>query len=358
MTHLDLFSGYGGFHLGLKQSGFQFDNHYFSEIDTYAIANYKYNFPNAKELGTITDFQRCDIERPNIITFGSPCQDFSVAGKRKGIEGERSGLIHCAIGCIKRFKPDVFIWENVKGTFSSNTGKDFWEIIKAFNDIGGYRLEWQLVNTAWFLPQNRERIYLVGHLAGRGGRQVFPFRKTNSIYNKNNPTGKPRIANCLDSNYFKGWLDKGQRTHLVKYGSQNEQTTSPLNNKSSTIRTAANKVLHIMQLNPAKEFGNQPRSANRFFDTNGLAPTLLARKRIDDSPKILTTEKTRIRRLTEIECERLQGLPDDWTRYGIYADKKTGNDILREISATQRYKMVGNGVTVNVVQAIGERLIK
>jgi len=356
MIHLDLFSGYGGFHLGLKQAGFNFTQHYSSEIDTYANANYKHNFPNAQQLGTITAFQQWDIERPTIITFGSPCQDFSVAGKRAGIAGQRSGLIECAIGCIERFRPDLFIWENVKGTFSSNAGKDFWAIIKAFNDIGGYRLEWQLVNTAWFLPQNRERIYLVGHLRGASGGQVFPFRETDGVHNQNNQFGKPRLANCLDANYSKGWLDHGQRTHLLKYGSGQDQMLSPLNGNAQCLSSGHFNQPKVMQLNTAKEFSNQPRQQNRFYDAQGIAPALTTSQ---DKHSVLLTDNQniRIRRFTEIECERLQGLPDNWTKYGVFIDK-LGNPIIKEISATQRYKMIGNGVTVNVVQAIGERLLK
>jgi DNA (cytosine-5)-methyltransferase 1 len=456
MTHLDLFSGYGGFHLGLKQAGFKFEHHYFSEIDKYAIANYKNNFPHAQPLGTVTAFQRWDIERPTIITFGSPCQDFSVAGKRAGIAGQRSGLIECAIGCIERFRPNVFIWENVKGTFSSNDGKDFWAIIKAFNDIGGYRLEWQLINTAWFLPQNRERIYLIGHLRGASGGQVFPFRENSTGINER--ATDTTIIRTLTAGGHSGGMHSSMT--LLKYGTSQDQMISPLNGNAQCLNSGHYNVLKVMQLNTAKEFGNTPRTQNRYCDTNGLVPTLLAQDDKEKVPKILINEATqqgyaeatigdsisigvpnsttrrgrvgkgitntltgvseqativpkiltkqrnalgkatrkdyeagntdlrrkdikdfapknadiantltsvtndnllmeniRIRRLTEIECERLQGLPNNWTKYGVFIDK-LGNPITKEISATQRYKMIGNGVTVNVVQAIGERLIE
>ncbi len=174
---LDLFSGIGGFAQGLKQAGFEIENHYFSEIEKHPIAIYKNQFPEANYVGSVTDIRGADLPRINAITFGSPCQDFSLAGKREGIEGERSGLVREAIRLIDECRPDFFIWENVKGVFSSNDGADFWAVIQAFTDIGGYRLEWQLLNTSWFLPQNRERIYLIGHLAGGSGQQVFPVEE-------------------------------------------------------------------------------------------------------------------------------------------------------------------------------------
>ena len=175
MILLDLFSGIGGFSLGLDK---WVTKHYYSEIDKHAIAIYKHNFKESIYVGSVESIG--DIERPNIITFGSPCQDFSIAGKRSGLEGSRSSLIQYALNTISKFRPDVFIWENVKGVFSSNDGADFWAIVKAFADIGGYRLEWQLLNTAWFLPQNRERIYLIGHLAEGSTRNIFPIGEDNT----------------------------------------------------------------------------------------------------------------------------------------------------------------------------------
>ncbi len=91
MSILDLFSGVGGFSLGLTRAGVKITKHYYSEIDKYAIAVYKHNFKDAKYVGDVTTIS--GIERPNIITFGSPCQDFSIAGKRAGMGGKRSSLI-------------------------------------------------------------------------------------------------------------------------------------------------------------------------------------------------------------------------------------------------------------------------
>jgi DNA (cytosine-5)-methyltransferase 1 len=137
---LDLFSGIGGFHLGLEKAGFKV-NAYNSEIDKYAIDVYKNNFKNSTYVGSVTDVRAEQLPRIDAITFGSPCQDFSLAGKRKGMGGQRSSLITEAIRLIDECRPRFFIWENVKGTFSSNNGADFWAIIQAFANIGGYRLE-------------------------------------------------------------------------------------------------------------------------------------------------------------------------------------------------------------------------
>lgn len=277
MKILELFSGIGGFAKGFQQAGFEFSEHYFSEIDKYAIANYKYNFPNAKHIGSVTDITNGSLRGIDIITFGSPCQDFSLAGKRKGLEGDRSSLIREAIRLVTDIRPGIFIWENVKGAFSSNAGEDFWAIIQAFTNIGGYRLEWQLLNTKWFLPQNRERIYLIGHLAGASEPRVFPIGEVHS---------------------------------------------------NSNIREE-------------EEFRNYSRTITARYFASGTTGSFLKVKQGDDY---------RIRRLTEIECERLQGLPDDWTKYGNF------DGTIKEISKTQRYKMIGNAVTVNVVEEIAKKL--
>ncbi|MBK7665845.1 MAG: DNA (cytosine-5-)-methyltransferase [Sphingobacteriaceae bacterium] len=147
----------------------------FSEIDKYAVANYQYNFKNSINLGDVTKINTKKIKRPNIICFGSPCQDISIAGKRKGLKGKRSNLFFEAVRIIRECRPDVFIFENVKGLFSSNQGKDFEVILQTFADLGIYDIQWQLLNTSWFLPQNRERVYFVGCLRGKTQSQIFPI---------------------------------------------------------------------------------------------------------------------------------------------------------------------------------------
>lgn len=312
MKLLELFSGIGGFTKGLQQAGFEFSEHYFSEIDKYAIANYKYNYPNAKYIGSVTDIPNGSLRGIDIITFGSPCQDFSLAGKRKGLEGDRSSLIREAIRLITDIRPDIFIWENVKGAFSSNNREDFWAIIQAFTNIGGYRLEWQLLNTSWFLPQNRERIYLIGHLAEASEPGVFPIGEANSISQLREEEDFCNYTRTIISRYY----SSSSVGSFLKVG---------------TFRT------------------HKDGQGFREIESN-ICPTIPARARTDGSGMPVISNKTNIRRLTEIECERLQGFPDDWTKYGNF------DGVIKEISKTQRYKMIGNAVTVNVVEAIAKKL--
>jgi DNA (cytosine-5)-methyltransferase 1 len=181
MNYLDLFSGIGGFHLGLVQAGAKIDKCYFSEIDKYATQIYKRHFPDSVELGNIKGVKGSELGIIDLITFGFPCQDLSVAGKRAGLEGSRSGLFFEATRIIRECKPSVFVFENVAGLLTSNDGKDFEVVLREIADIGLYECEWQLLNTSWFLPQNRERVYFIGHLANGSGRKVFPIGETTEV---------------------------------------------------------------------------------------------------------------------------------------------------------------------------------
>ena len=339
MKLIDLFSGIGGFSLGFQRAGYQFTEHYFSEIDKHAIANYKHNFQNANYIGDITSIHGGDFTDIDIITFGSPCQDFSLAGKRAGLAGTRSSLIQHAIALIADIRPSVFVWENVKGAFSSNAGADFWAIIQAFANIGGYTIEWQLLNTSWVLPQNRERIYLIGHLAGRSIPGVFPFGENDKLLEgKTRKENRKRIS-------IKTSLT---RTITSRYHKMGSNDTYIIPKAASTLTGGGHSGgLHsdmtIIQINPSKESGGkQPYQQNRVFDEKGISPALT---RHNSDYAI-----SRMRRLTEIECERLQGFPDNWTQYGNY------NGDIKPIARTQRYKLIGNAVTVDIVELIAKRL--
>jgi len=359
---LDLFSGIGGFHLGLQRAGFEVES-YFSEIDKYAIDVYSNNFKNSTYVGSVTDVYGGQLPKIDAITFGSPCQDFSLAGKRKGLGGERSSLIGEAIRLIGETKPRFFIWENVKGTFSSNSGEDFAAILQAFANIGGYRLEWQLLNTKWFLPQNRERIYLVGYL-GEGSRgQVFPVRESNKeidelqgqqgsactvlaryeagvngsyvVERKLNAQEKIRVPSAVASGYEEA--GEGDSINLTALGSKTRRGRVG-EGVAQTLDTHCNQAV-------IGDYRNDEGYRER---KDGDSPTLNSNNTKNETggtPIIVN----KIRRLTPIECERLQGFPDNWTSIG----KEMG-----DISDTQRYKMCGNAVTVDVVAAVANNIKK
>ena len=206
---LDLFSGIGGFALGLQQAGIKHDWLGYSDINKYSNKIYGRHFNGAEKLGDITTIQTHNLPRIDIVNFGFPCQDLSVANKqRRGLDGSRSSLFFEAIRIIRDKKPKFFIFENVKGTFNSNNGEDFKIILEAIADIG-YDGQWQLLNTRWFLPQNRERIYFIGYPRGQRPPKIFPlgtdkeesdYRKTQG---KTTTTVKPGWGNLQnDASYL------------------------------------------------------------------------------------------------------------------------------------------------------------
>lgn len=387
---IELFSGIGGFSKGLADSGFNITEHYFAEIDKHAIANYKYNFPNAKHIGSVTDISGRDFTGIDIITFGSPCQDFSLAGKREGMDGQRSVLILEAIRLVTELRPSVFIWENVKGAFSSNSGADFWGILQAFANIGGYRLEWQLLNTKWFLPQNRERIYLVGHLAEskRSFGNVFPISEDNCGINERSIQTRSirtltaggnsgglhssmTLIKSFQGNDFINTMRSGGRGSLTDKHSWDAIRIGAIRGRNPENPKSRESGLHTEQMLEINKEGvsntltsvqkdNVVIGIKRDFKgevgfrkmKGNISPTIQARAREDESGQPVIQNENSIRRLTEIECERLQGFPDDWTKYGNY------DGTIKEIPKTQRYKMLGNAVTVKVVEEIGKRLLQ
>jgi DNA (cytosine-5)-methyltransferase 1 len=419
INHLDLFSGIGGFHLGFEKAGFKIKS-YFSEIDKHAIAVYKNKFKDATYVGSVTDVRGEDLPRIDLITFGSPCQDFSLAGKRAGMGGDRSSLILEAIRLVRECRPRVFIWENVKGAFSSNAGEDFAAILQEFADIGGYRLEWQLLNTSWFLPQNRERIYLVGYSTTpkRGWRGVFPIGESNNLSNA--MARERQTSACITAGYHKGvnWDNQLIKVNQIKVKSATSQgyeeatigDSINLSNpnsetrrgrvgkqKAQTLETSCNQAVVqpvqigqsqktfaaksgtligqdgqdaftirsvqpngvLVQANYISKALNETIENSELIEGEPQALDLYNRVARNESPTLTEPHHNslrmfdgyRIRRLTPIECERLQGFPDDHTSFGNYDGE------VKPMSNTQRYKQCGNAVTVNVVEAVAKKCI-
>ena len=386
ITQLDLFSGIGGFHLGFERAGYKVKS-YFSEIDKHAVAVYKNQFKDAEYVGSVVDIKGDQLPGIDLITFGSPCQDFSLAGKRKGMSGERSSLILEAIRLITECQPRVFIWENVKGTFSSNSGEDFAAILQAFANIGGYRLEWQLLNTSWFLPQNRERIYLVGYstTTKRDWRGVFPIGENtgaDTILQRHNPR-----ANTITTRYTGN--ANGSFIGECKQSTQKVEVTDKRGNERDgdyiKVKSATKQGYEVAEKGDSINLSNPDSKTRRGRVGKGKAQTLeTSCNQAVVEPKIIGytrdakgkvtdrhlkdtagtihsssgsggntdqfVQDYRIRRLTPIECERLQGFPDNHTEYGNYDGE------VKKMSNTQRYKQCGNAVTVDVVQAIAHKV--
>lgn len=367
MTGGSLFSGCFGMELGLERSGLC-ETAWYAEIDKYASAVCKYHKPKLRNHGDATKIDPAELPDTDIITFGWPCQDNSIAGKRKGLAGgTRSSLLTEAVRIIGAKKPKYFIAENVPGLFSVNDGYDFYTAIRMLSDVG-YDCQWQVLNTIWFLPQNRERIYIVGHLRGERRPEVFPIGADNLKHGKarQENASKGSWSSCLSTRYGQRWgdetyirvLQSGRRTmgkvreyiNEVPALTENMGTGGGnvpmvvLTNKSGTQTPHKNAV--ALRSGASLNYQTLVLSRPHGFNKGGLRDAPCLRSSSFEQNELLS-DGVLIRRMTPIEGERLQGFPDDWTKYGMF------DAGIKVISNTQRYKMTGNAVSVVVAEAIG-----
>ena len=298
----------------------------YSEIDKHAIQIYEKYFKH-KNYGDITKIKTKELPDFDMLIGGFPCQSFSIAGKRRGFKDTRGTLFFEISRILRDKQPRLFILENVKGLLSHDNGRTFRVIISNLDDLG-YDLEWQVLNSKNFgVPQNRERVFIVGHLRGTSRPEIFPIQE-----NGQTDIVIPTLTARYTASSNGGYVRHGQ-THQINNPVHSNDRVYAADGINPTLNTmqGGNRQPKIIatQLRNSKKFGNAESDKNfmclRASEPNGV--------RIG----------SKIRRLTPKECERLQGFPDGWTE---------------GVSDTQRYKCLGNAVTVNVVQVIAEKLLR
>ena len=310
MKVFSMFSGIGGFDLAMRNLGHEIIGA--CEIDKYARQVYARHFPGVPIHNDATRLQAESLPQFDVLCAGFPCQAFSIAGKKRGFEDTRGSLFFEIARIAKEKKPSLLLLENVKGLLSHDQGETFRTIIRSLDEVG-YDTEWQVLNSKYFVPQNRERIFIVGHLRGQRSRQVFPLgdhaKETTS-----------KIKHHINS------ISQAERV----YDTDGIGPTLGIGNAMSKPLIGIAKAV----LTPDRE---KRQNGRRFKEDGEPAFTLNTQDRHG------VYDGIKIRKLTPKECERLQALPDDWTKY---------DDDGNIVSDTQRYKMCGNAVTVPVVQYI------
>lgn len=296
MTYLSLFSGIGGFELGIGKKGQCIG---YSEIDPYAISIYKSHFPNHTNYGDITKIDPKELPPFDLLVGGFPCQAFSIAGKRRGFNDSRGNLFFEIARIVKHSKPKFLLLENVKGLLNHDKGKTFATIISTLDDMG-YDVQWQVLDSKDFgLAQKRQRVYIVANIRGTYRPEVFPIRETRS---EDRTKGEPVVA----------------------------------------VREATSKGYSLAAVGDGVDVSFPNSKHRRRRVSKGLSHTLTCKGEI-----FTPMQEGSLRRLNPLEWERLQGFPDKWTEKGI---GKEGQQI--NISDTQRYKCIGNAVGVNIVRRI------
>ncbi len=330
-------SGAGGFELGIEyaalKAGVTPECVGYSEIDQHAIRTYEEHYPDHINFGDLTTLDPGTLPDFDCLVGGFPCQAFSAAGHRLGFEDTRGTLFFDFARILDTKRPRYFVLENVKGLLSHDGGRTFKTIIATLAQLG-YGVEWQVLNSKDFgVPQNRERVFIVGHYGGLSGLPVFPFAGNSDpagrdpdghaadsaapfpvVRNKRDGVvtyAERTISNCVDASYHKGFDYHGQRTGIAFFANRDNRSGHMVYNE----RPAANAIL----ANYHTGMDNQSRRS-AIAELEGAI--------------------LHVRKLTPTETERLQGMPDGWT---------LGSD-------TQRYRQCGNAVTTNVVEAIFDRL--
>ena len=375
LTFGSLFAGAGGFDLGFEMA--RYECKFQVEWDKHCRSVLDYNWPDVPKWGDIRNVDGRFLPPVDVIIFGSPCQDLSVAGKRAGLEGERSGLFHEAVRIIKEMRdatngtfPRWTVWENVAGALSSNNGRDFATVLNEMAEAGAYLQEYAVLDAQFFgVPQRRRRIFLASCFdpatAERCPDPLLPVRESLPGDTKK---GKPKgqsAATTLTEGIGTGseWWDGGQIADALTTTSNEQRmpdkqrlqavvesfTPSSFANYTEGVGTLRSNGGDLgggsetLVSEPMLAFDTQFGSnANVFEDQS---PTL---KATQQSPSILEP-MMRIRRLTPIETERLMGWPDDHTRW-----KADGT----EQADTHRYKQCGNGVASPVARWVAQQIAK
>jgi DNA (cytosine-5)-methyltransferase 1 len=351
MKVLSLFSGVGGFDVGLENAGMQ--TVFQCEWDKHANTILNKHWPHVpkwEDVSTLTG-KHIVTHAPviDVVAWGSPCQDLSVAGKRSGLEGERSGLFHEGIRIIKELRketngqyPRISIWENVVGALNSNGGADFGIIINEMAEAGAMVIEWAVLDAQYFgVPQRRRRVFVIAIfdsvLAERCPKTLLPVAESLPGHLAKGKPKRQSIASKTakgigtdDKKLVEGFTPSSFANYAEGVGTL-QSNGGDLGGGSETLVTEA-----VIGFSHTQGLDAQP--------SEKAWPTL---RKEGSGHAVLTTMA--VRRLTPLECERLMGWPDDHTRYK--ADGTEQND-------THRYKQCGNGVASPVAQWIAKHLLK
>jgi DNA (cytosine-5)-methyltransferase 1 len=367
-----LFSGVGGFDLGLERSGHEIV--WQVEYDKQARSILRKHWPDVKIYNDVQQVGGKDgqtgrdvLEEVDLICGGFPCQDLSVAGHRRGLDGSKSGLWYEFHRILEECRPQYCLVENVPGLFSSNKGRDMEVLVRGLEELG-YQWQYRILDSQYFgVPQRRRRVFIVGYLGDGCAPQVLleseslPWHPATS---REEGQGSAGDAGCSDEDSGREQV-VARCTGYAKYKMEDEMKAS------SPLRARHNEATDLVV---AFQPGNLTRKAGA-NPSSEVFPTLGAATLGDQAPHVATHQRVAPtlnssgagtsrpggqgaepgfyissdapRRLTPRECERLQGFPDDWTRLD-----DTGN----EMADGPRYRMMGNAVTVNVAEFIGAQL--
>ena len=305
---------------------------WFSEIEKFPTAVLQHHYPETPNLGDMTNYKEWPNDRPiNLLVGGTPCQAFSIAGLRKGLDDPRGNLMLTYLAIAAQYQPQWLVWENVPGVLSSNRGRDFGTFLGALGKLG-YGFAYRVLDAQYFgVAQRRRRVFVIGYLGDwRRAAAVLFERESLSGHSAPSREAKQEVAKCLTSRVGSA------------YDAQTEQFVTEQNKVNSI--TASYGMGGVDWETKPLVFGAQNISTQSLSASTDVTPTL------DQSKTPAMQLGHTVRRLTPRECERLQGFPDDYTR--IPYRNKSADDC----PDSPRYKALGNSMAVPVMRWIGERI--
>lgn len=333
---------------------------FFSEIEEFPRAVLQHHYPEVPLHGDFTTIGEKDYESIDLLVGGTPCQSFSIAGLRGGMADDRGNLALEFLRLAQRLRPRWIVWENVPGVLSSNGGRDFSSFLKGLEEIG-YGFSYRILNAQYFgVPQRRRRVFVVGYLGDWRPSTAVLFERHSLSWNppKSREEGEgfargfrvSPTANCLQTTCNDYSRADGFNMIPIAVDAYNGQVSS------ETHATVSTKIDHNRNL-----LCFEPRSPDGVPRIHGeTCPTLNTMGGGQREPCVAIKENgcqtvrqgMQVRRLTEVECERLQGFPDNFTRIP-YRGKP-----LEQCPRGHRYKAMGNSMAVPVMRWIGERIQK
>ncbi|EGO8848093.1 DNA cytosine methyltransferase [Enterococcus faecalis] len=332
MEFLDLFAGIGGFRLGMEMAGHHCIG--FCEIDKYARKSYQaiHQTKGEIELHDITsvsnEFIR-SIGHTDILCGGFPCQAFSIAGKRQGFADTRGTLFFEIARFTAILRPRFLFLENVKGLLNHERGATFETILRTLDELG-YDVEWACLNSKAYVPQNRERVFIIGHSRAERTPQIFPLTRDDK------PVIHPKkgiiVVGKLPEKYQ-------QSSRVFSTDSLSPTLTTKVDSPKILVRKPNQQVERVY---PGDSVNlSYPNSQTR----RGRVGKQVAHTLLTSDKQAVITDHYQIRKLTPRECWRLQGFPD-------WAFERAA----KVNSETQLYKQAGNSVTVPVIFDIARQL--
>ena len=403
MNVLSLFSGVGGFDLGLEKAGMK--TVFQCELDKHATSVLKYHWPAVPKWADVSTLTgKYVLEHApviDVVAWGSPCQDLSIAGKRAGLAGSKSSLFYQGMRVIKEIQeetngkyPKVSIWENVNGALSSNQGADFGVIIDAMAEAGALAIEWAVLDAQNFgVPQRRRRVFVVAIFdSATAAKCPDPLLPVAESLRRNTNKGKQtresaasKTATSVEENSvfvkrkraktktdYESWASNRVAPTLNAFDQGDKRTTvlavespAPILIDRAAFNQEKNALYHprisdnpvapsLVAKGPhAVAYSiREDAKANNFsateLDHANCLSALQPSTQSHHAQMFIAEPTMAVRRLTPLECERLMGWPDDHTKY-----KSDGS----EQSDAQRYKQCGNGVASPVAEWVGKHII-